>query len=117
MKVLSTIAFVILNGASVSGEQDMRPWRVVGIEMPAAWDAAGLSFKSSALTGAEVPMTDTAGAEITFTVAAAKYVGVPDSNGIYRSLSFTKLVSGTNAVPVNQTANRTINLLCLPMDN
>jgi hypothetical protein len=115
-RTLSVQTFTILNGQSVSNEQDMRMWRLIAIEMPAAWTAASLSFKSASASGAEVPFTDTAGAEVTFTVAASKYVAVSDTNNAYRSLAFTQLVSGTNAAPVAQGANRVVNLLVLPLD-
>jgi len=36
---------VILNGASLSGEVDLRGSRLVGAIFPAAWTAANLSFQ------------------------------------------------------------------------
>lgn len=117
-RTLSDMPFKIINGASVSNELDMRMWRIIAVEMPAAWTAASLSFKSSGVSGAEVPVTDVAGAEVTFTVAASKYVCVPDTSPIYRSPGFLQLVQGTNAAPVvNATgATETVVLHVLPLD-
>lgn len=122
MPRLSYALAVIPNGASQSNEFDARSHDIVGVEMPAVWTAAGIAFKSCifsdgqggalALTETFLPVVDQAGAEIAVTAAASKYIvfstAVRDAMNAAGRL---KIVSGTNAVPVNQGQAVTLRLI------
>lgn len=82
--------------------------RLVAIEMPAAWTAAGIYVAGGLReAGPFAPISDQAGAEIAITAAAGKLLLV---TGIIR-FPWIKIGSGTSAAPVNQTAARTVTLL------
>lgn len=104
----------ILNGASLSGEVDLEGFDLMDIKFPAGWTAAGLAFKAAEKTGGTFdPVCDEAGAEVPVAGAgASKQIGL---SGAARERvmanQFIKLVSGTNAAPVNQLADRIITLV------
>lgn len=125
---LTYVECVIASGQSLSGEIDLRDRDVVGIQMPPAWDAAGLAFQCAgvaydnarpSINGPEIfnNVVDETGTAIALTVAAATFVALSQAK-IYglRSLSRVKVRSGTNAAPVNQTANRLLTFICLSYD-
>lgn len=102
---------VIANGASLSGAVNLHALRLAGIQMPAAWTAASLTFQASfdGTTYAEV--CDTSGAAVTFTVAAGTFVVInPATIAGVRNL---KVRSGTSGAPVAQGAERTLRLVVL----
>lgn len=106
----------IASGASLSGAVDLGAFRVVGVIMPAAWTAAGVTFECAAelaVTGGNdptvfVPVCDSAGTQFALTAAASKFIAVPD---LFQCSSTIKVRSGTTAVGVNQGADRTIVLI------
>lgn len=120
---LSYADVVIANGASVStNEVDTRSHDIVGIEMPAAWTAAGISFLScfrndgsgqaTSLTETFEPVFDGAGAEVTITAVQGNYVGLTQAQQFaLRASGRVKIRSGTSAVPVPQGAARTLRLI------
>lgn len=130
---LSYAVATIGNGASLSNELDLRSVDLLGFEIPGTWTAAGISFKScfandgagtipqggsGTLTETFLTVVDEAGAEITVTsVASARYIGLTTvMRDRLRCLGRTKLVSGTNAVPVNQGQAVTLKaILCVEM--
>lgn len=102
--------FTIASGASLSAGLNLNGMHGESIVMPAAWTAAGLSFSvSDTLGGTYLPLIDALGVEVTLTVAAAKSVVLP--LGLLRAHNFLKLKSGTSAAPVNQAADRAVQLL------
>lgn len=113
----TVVPATIQSGGSLSGEVTLGGKRLVGIIMPTGWDAAGLAFQAlisepSALPKAPVygNVTDQAGAAIAVTVAASVYVALAPT-AAFLGLGRILVRSGTNAAPVNQTANRTIGLV------
>lgn len=110
--VISSV--VIANGQSLSGEVDLTNFDLVGVIMPSAWTAAALTFSMSDVTGGTAKsVRDSAGAEVSYTVAADQYIIV---NQAHRDAfaGFLKLRSGTAGVPVAQGAARTIQLVLRP---
>lgn len=112
---------LIANGQSASTEVDLRNFDLVGLIMP-SWTAAGLSFaacwkndgsgSSSSLTETFLPVRDDGNLEVTLTVAASFYVVLSTANrDKLKALGRTKLISGTNAVPVVQGGARLIGLV------
>lgn len=118
----------ITNGTALSGEVDLRSHRIVGVHMPTGWDAAGLAFKGAVSgpgTGgaggvvdeAFDPVVDSAGAEVVSAAAASKFITFTSVlRDELTGLARVKIVSGTNAVPVNQTADRLLVLCLEPRD-
>jgi len=114
------ISVAIASGQSLSGEVNVNAKRIVGVIMPAAWDAAGIAFRALVAEPSALPkvpvygdVVDSAGAAVGLTgagVAAGAYVTIADTVALI-GLGRILIRSGTNAVPVNQTANRTIGLV------
>lgn len=100
----------IANGASQSNVVDLEGGALVGINMPAAWTAANLTFLSSEYKdGTFDPVYDTAGTEVTVTAAASRNINIsPDG---FRGMRYMKIRSGTSGTPVNQGAERIIVVL------
>lgn len=110
---ITTLSAVIASGQSVSGEVALSGGTLAGISMPAAWDAAVLSFQVSADGGTTYQdMHDMAG-EITATATASIFM-VAD-RAVWRGVDRLKVRSGTSASPVNQTASRTVSLIVRPV--
>lgn len=110
---------VIANGASLSGAIDLGQFnlglggqRLARIVMPAAWTAANLSFQVSAdgVTYNELMQPNGAAALV---VTAAASVDVPVNRVDWSSIRYLKVRSGTSGTPVNQGAQRTINLVTM----
>lgn len=102
----------IANGASLSGAIDLGSTRLAGIQMPAAWTAAALTFQASfdGVTYADV--YSTGGTELSYTVAASRFI--PLSITDWGGVRYLKVRSGTTGTPVNQGGARTIQLTLRP---
>jgi hypothetical protein len=114
------VAVTILSGASQSQAINTGGRRIIGVKMPAGWDAAGITFLALTRRDTASPPNDTyskvqdaAGAEVALaTPALDTYVAVADTSALV-GLGWVKVRSGTSGVPVNQTANRTFYLVLL----
>lgn len=112
----------IAANAAVSDELDLQGLRVVGIRMPAAWDAAAIGISEAVDdSGANsfLPVYDDGGGgvqqDIRIPVQASISVRVLDVLlSPYRviRLRSVNLASGAD---VQQTAQRLVNLLCQPV--
>lgn len=103
---------IILNAASLSGEVDIEGFKIVAIEIPAAWTAANLTFQAASAPGGTFKnVFDDAGVEVTVTAAADRIIGLDDKLPELAALRHLKVRSGTSAVPVNQGADRTLTLI------
>lgn len=103
------VVVTITDGASQSGVIDKSHFKNMLIIMPAAWDAANITFLvSDNPTTGFVMLVDDAGAEValtTVTVSTAISLTGVDKESL-ESAMFVKIRSGTNATPVNQTPGR-----------
>ena len=100
----------IANGASLSNAQRLPPGHVlVGLIMPAAWTAAGITMQGSVDGVTYGNLYIAAGSEHALVVAAATTVILDPT--LYLGVPFLKLRSGTAGTPVNQAAARTITLI------
>lgn len=118
----TVIQATIPSGTSLSNEINVNGKRIIGVQMPAAWDAAGIAFQALIAEPAALPkvpvygnVVDNAGAAVGLTgagVQAGAYVAIPDTVPLY-ALGRILIRSGTNAAPVNQTANRTLGIVCV----
>lgn len=108
----------IPNGTAITGEIDLRTWRLLGIKFPAAWTAADITFqvseKPTAEGGvyAEVFNTDDSGtgAALVWDAAASIY-SLPDWAAAALQHCMLKVRSGTSGAPVNQGADRILTLI------
>jgi hypothetical protein len=100
----------IANGASLSAEIDCGS-RVLGaILMPAAWDAANLTFQFATESGGTfVDLYDDAGTEYLVVAAASRAIALHQA--AFKNVPFLKIRSGTAALPVNQTDDRDLTLV------
>ncbi len=100
---------IIANGQSLSGVVQIAGKLLVGIIMPAAWDAANLTFQVSRDDVTYNNKYDDAGVEKTITAAAARHIDVVPAE--FSGSEWLKIRSGTSGTPVPQTAARTIYLV------
>lgn len=113
------IPVTIPNGGSLSAEVNVGGYRIAGIQMPAAWDAAGLALHALVnQVGATTTfgaVVDNAGADLVLAAApgAGEYVALPPTAPLV-GLGRIKVLSGTIAAPVNQTADRVLRLVLVP---
>jgi hypothetical protein len=103
----------ILSGTSLSGPVALGALTLVGISMPAAWTAAALTFQVSPDGGATwQELVDNAGAAISITAAAATFIMlIGEASFNWRGINMIQVRSGTVGVPVNQGADRIVNLI------
>lgn len=103
----------IASGQSLSPGIAMGVDTLVGIWMPAAWTAAGLSFQVSPDDGATwLNLSDPAGAEVALTAAASVFIQTNQYN--WRGINMIKVRSGTSGTPVAQGADRLVTLIGRP---
>ncbi len=93
---------------SLSEALALRGMALVHIQMPGAWDAAALTFSTSA-DGTTYGSLKKGGTEYSITVAASDAQIIPRDD--FAGVRFLKVRSGTAGTPVNQTAARTITLV------
>lgn len=110
--ITSQATATILNGASLGGVVYLGAKVLVGIQMPAAWTAADLTFQASVdgVTFNDVYTPDGAGTEVTVKAAASRYIPASDL-AFAKGMLYIKIRSGTASVPVVQLADRAIQLL------
>jgi hypothetical protein len=107
----STATATIATGTALSAGLVLGAKVLSAVQMPAAWDAADITFQTSDDNGATwVDLLDDAGNEIKITApAAGKRLQLDPSN--FLSAVFLKVRSGTSALPVNQNATRALGLV------
>ncbi len=110
MSNYATFGVVILNTASLSDYIDLRGYIPFGIQMPAAWTTAGISFQVSDDGVNFADLYDASG-EYTLAAAANRAIGFPGAN-VLSGFKFIKVRSGTTGTPVAQGADRLIKIIC-----
>lgn len=97
----------IASGASLSAAVVLGPHRAVAIVMPTDWTAASLTFEVSVDGGTTYkPLYDVYGQEYTVPAGAARTILLPPSD--FASFNALKVRSGSAGTPVNQGADRTL---------
>jgi hypothetical protein len=79
--------------------------------MPAAWDTAGITVLGGNTYGSLANVYDQYGNELTLTVAASRSISLDGLESLL-PWRYLRLRSGTSGTPVNQTAARTVKLVC-----
>jgi len=110
MSQITYVTATIPNGTALSNAVKLGGATLLGIEMSAAWTAAGLTFQNSIDGTNFFDLYDGAGAEVSLTVVAAHYVFLPPAN--WSGIVYLKVRSGTGGTPVNQGAERVLKLVC-----
>lgn len=100
---------VIANGASQSNALDIFGQAITGFQMPTGWTAAAITLLASVdEDGPFQPVYDADGTELTVTTAASRFVALDPAGLRFR---YVKLRSGVAATPVNQGAERRIDVM------
>lgn len=114
VNVVTVVDAVIPNGVSTSGiiDLDAGQRQVVGLQMPAAWTAAALTFEGSH-DGTTFVVIHNGTAEFTVLAAggAAASLGVSLIKDTFAPWPFVRIRSGVIGAYVNQLAERTIKVL------
>ena len=97
----NVVVATIANGTAVSDHVNLRGEVLVGIRMPAVWDAANLTFQVSMDDVTYLDAYSGAGAEHVVTAAASRHIWVDPSN--FAGYRWLIVRSGTTGTPVNQT--------------
>ena len=103
----------IATGTSLSAEIALGAKQLVGIAMPAGWDAADLTFQVSVDGGTTFLEMQTTAAAVDYKAAASQYIAVDPA--IWRGINLIKVRSGTSGAAVNQTADRVLGLVIKPV--
>lgn len=106
---LVTVSVTIASGASLSSAVDLLKYSLVGIQMPGTWTAANLTFQGSYDGSTFANLYDET-QEVTLTSPTASVYIVLDP-AKYLSLRSLKVRSGTSGTPVNQGADRALQLI------
>jgi hypothetical protein len=116
-KQLETVDVTITNGQSLSGAATLDGKAVVGILMPAAWTAAGLSFQKSADGSTYGDVSDKNG-EVTVASAGIQTgarTWIDLDPALFANAQAIKVRSGTRSAAVNQAADRVLTLILAPV--
>lgn len=107
----STATATIASGESLSGPVCLGAKLLCAIQMPAAWDAADLTFQISDDGGSSwTELLDAVGTAIIVSgPAAGERLEIDASD--FKSAIWLKVRSGTSALPVGQTADRALQLI------
>ena len=103
----SLASATIANAASLSGAVRLSG-TLTGIQMPASWTAANLTFQVSVDGDTYQNVYDSSGSEFVVTAAAARYIPLNPADFI--DGRWLKVRSGTSGTPVNQGAERVVQL-------
>ena len=103
-----TISETIPATASQTGNIRLGNFTLDTILVPSAWDAANITFLVSQDGNNFFPLFDAEGNEVVLTAAAGRAIRFPPDFRI--GFPFLRVRSGTNAVPVSQTAARAIEI-------
>jgi hypothetical protein len=104
-----TRSVVIPAGGSLSDPVDLDGVKLLGIQMPSAWDAANLTFQVSANGVAYADLYNQAGSEVVVNAAAGRFIALDPA--LFAGIRFLRIRSGTAETPINQTAARTLLLV------
>jgi len=97
---------VIAISTSLSAAVYIRGGLLAVIEMPAAWDAANLTFQASGDGTNYFNLYDEFGTEVTVTASTSRRIRLEPSQ--WAGIQYLKIRSGTAGTPVTQTAERTL---------
>src|ERR1700738_5392351 len=97
---ITQVPVTILSGAALSAAVPLGDSILTGIAMPAAWDAAAITFQVSADGGATWGELQSTSAVVSYTAAAGQFIAIDPA--IWRGINMIKVRSGTLAAAVPQ---------------
>lgn len=106
---IGQVEATIANGVALSGAVELLDLTPVGFIMPAAWDAANLTFQVGDSDDNYADLYDDLGSEVVVNASTSRVLRLVPSEWVVGSK--LKIRSGTTGTPVNQTAARTIIIL------
>lgn len=110
ISIWESIPALISSGSSLSAAINLGGLRLFAIVMPAAWTTANITFQVSADNGATWSnLVDQNGTELTAVAGAGQCIVLSPTQ--FSAFQYLRLRSGTNASPVNQAADRTLQLI------
>lgn len=109
------ISATITSGQAVSAAFALDGMGAIRINMPAGWDAAGLTFQVSMDGVTYINLYDKFGeySISSSVVGASRSIILPPAD--FAGVRYMKVRSGTSGTPVNQTADRVISLVVRPL--
>jgi hypothetical protein len=105
----TVIPVTITSGQSLSPAIALGAMTLVGISMPAGWDAAALTFQVSVDDATYQELFDRLGAAIQSAATANIYIELDPVT--WAGINSLKIRSGTSGAPVAQSADRVLNLV------
>lgn len=109
--MITSVSVTIFSGQSLSSTVKLNGAALLGIEMPAAWTAANLTFQHSIDGTNFFDMYTPANVEVQVVVSTTqRNVALPTAT--WQSIIYLKVRSGTSGTPVNQAADRVLKLVC-----
>lgn len=110
MNALEAVPVTISSGQSLSAAADLGGLRLFGIVMPSAWATANLTFQMSHDGGSTWSnVYDASGNELTATAGTSRFIALDPAN--FAAVTMLKVRSGTSGTPVNQGADRVLQLV------
>ncbi len=106
--LVARIPVTIASSASLSSAVKLRGELLTIIEMPAAWDAANLTFQTSGDGSTFMNLYDENGSEVTVTAAVSRRIRLEPSQ--WAGIAEIKVRSGTSSSAVTQSATQTLYL-------
>lgn len=100
----------IESGESLSAAIYLKNLRLFGIDIPVGWTSANVTIQQKHADGTYRAVKNAAGIELSFPAVAGDIIRF-DNPAQFAALTDIKILSGTTATPVNQAADRTINLI------
>ena len=97
----------LTSGQSLTGALNMKNKILMALEIPSTWTTANITFQVSIDGTNYNDLYDSDGNEVTFTTVAGKHQYSKDPLA-FIPFNWIKLRSGTTAVAVNQSGDRTI---------
>jgi hypothetical protein len=105
-QLVARLPVSIAINTSLSAAVNLRGGLLAAVEMPAAWDAANLTFQVSGDGSNFFNLYDEFGAEVTALADASRVIRLEPTQ--WAGIKEIKIRSGTAGVAVNQTAARTL---------
>jgi len=112
VELRETVTASIASSGNLSAAVDLSGLVAVGIQMPAAWDTANLTFQGSP-DGVTYTNVYKDGAEYVVVAAISQWLILEPAD--FAGIRYLKVRSGTSGTPVTQTAARTLKLTVRPV--
>lgn len=113
MPILHVLTATIPAGQATADVDLGHQYTLIAIVMPDAWNAADLTFQASADGATWQNVYDQFGGEVMVMAAAGRWITIEPAS--FAGVRHLRVRSGTSAVPVNQTANRTLTFVVRPV--